>query len=218
MAKDRPLVEMFFSFRSPYAWLGFERLWRVSGELAIDVRYIPVFPPPGSGEPRITADPRQRRYMTEDVERIARAYGYTLRWPGKMDADWMRSHAAAALALREGRGPEFISAAFRARFERGEDLGDDGVLAAAGEEAGLDGAEVVAAADDPKLHEVVQLGFMRAGEAEIVGVPFFVLQGQRYWGNDRLEWLLRAVRQARGEPVPDLKADPLSPPQGSLRG
>jgi 2-hydroxychromene-2-carboxylate isomerase len=212
MTDSKPLVEMFFSFRSPYAWFGFERLWRVSEGLAIDVDYVPVFPPPGVPEPRITADPRHRRYMLEDVERIGRAYGYAIRWPEAMDTDWMRPHAAAAFALQSGSGPEFISAVFRARFEGAADLGEDAVLAAAGEAAGLDGAAVVAAADDPEWHQAVQRGFPRAGGVELLGVPFFVFQGQRYWGNDRLEWLLRAVQQERGEPVPDLKADPFSAP------
>lgn len=212
MTSPSPRVEMFFSFRSPYAWFGFERLWRVSDRLQIDVSYIPVFPPPGSPEPRITADDRHRRYMAEDVERFARAYGFSLRWPEAMDTDWMRPHAASVYALQAGRGPQFISAAFHARFERGEDLGSNPVLATAGEAAGLDGAAVLAAADDPKLHDSVRIGFLRAGEVELFGVPFFVFEGQRYWGNDRLEWLLRAIWQHRGEPVPDLKADPLAAP------
>ena len=45
----------------------------------------------------------------------------------------------------------------------------------------------------------------------IFGVPTFVLDGELFWGNDRLEWLIRRIDQSRGRAVPDLAARPLAP-------
>ena len=50
-----------------------------------------------------------------------------------------------------------------------------------------------------------------AQEDSIFGVPYFVYRGEPFWGNDRIEWLVRAVRIAHGMPVVDLARDLLAP-------
>ena len=46
----------------------------------------------------------------------------------------------------------------------------------------------------------------------VFGVPYFVYRERAYWGNDRLEWLLRDVAERLGRAVPDLRPDPLARP------
>ena len=92
-----------------------------------------------------------------------------------------------------GRGAEFVFAAHVARFERGEDLGAAPALAAVAREVGLDPDACVAAADDPARHAQVWQGMAEAQATGIFGVPTFVLDGELFWGNDRLEWLIRRI-------------------------
>jgi 2-hydroxychromene-2-carboxylate isomerase len=148
----------------------------------------------------------------EDVERIAAAYGLAVRWPGKIDTDWMRPHAACLHAGDAGLLEPFVAAGFRARFQRGLDLGQDEVLEQLAEEAGLEPRALVAACDAPELHARIRAGLARFAQRKLFGVPFFVFQGRRFWGNDRLEWLLRDVCRELGEPVPDLASDPFARP------
>jgi 2-hydroxychromene-2-carboxylate isomerase len=42
-------------------------------------------------------------------------------------------------------------------------------------------------------------------------VPYFVYRGETFWGNDRIDWLVRAIRRAHGMPVVDLSRDVLAP-------
>jgi 2-hydroxychromene-2-carboxylate isomerase len=203
-----PAVTLFYSFRSPYSWLALGRLQRI--ELGADLRYIAVFPPPGM-TPVSTSSPRRLAYTRDDATRIAAAYGYTVRWPEALDTEWVRPHASAYWATEAGRGADFILAAHAARFECGEDLGDASVLASVAREVGLDGDACVAAADDPARHAQVWAGMKEAQTAGIFGVPTFLLDGELFWGNDRLEWLVRRLEQTRGRAVPDLSAQPLAP-------
>jgi len=177
----------------------------------LSVEYIPVFPPKEfPNDP--AALPAKLAYMVHDVARIAHAYGLVFRRPAEVDCDWLRPHAAFLYALDAGRGPAFARELYASRFSRGESLADDATIAACAARVGLDATAVVAAQTDDSLQQRVMFGMMRGVQEDgLFGVPFFVHGGQRFWGNDRLEWLLRNVMTSRGLPVPDLTGSLLGP-------
>jgi len=39
----------------------------------------------------------------------------------------------------------------------------------------------------------------------------FVFRGETFWGNDRIDWLVRAIRKTRGLPVVDLRGNMNAP-------
>ncbi len=205
-------VRFYFSFRSPYAWLAYERFERAMRGLPVTAQQIPVFPPPDyPNDP--AAVPAKLAYIVHDSARIAREYGLpAMNWAGDVDTNWMRPHAAFVHAASAGKGEAFARAAFRARFCEGRNIGEDDTLRDLAKRSGLDPEAVVRAADDPELHRTVGLGFLQAGQDGVFGVPFFVWRDQRFWGNDRIEWLIREIRRAQGAAVFDLAADPLAHP------
>ncbi len=210
---ESEVVRFYFSFRSPYAWLALHRLPEALRGLPVRVESIPVFPPKDfPNDP--AALPAKLSYVFADIERMAEAYGLTVCWPQQVDTDWPRPHAAFLYAEAAGRGWAFASEAFAARFSRGLDVGTDETLAAVAASSGLDAAGVLRAADDPEWQQRVFSG-MQQGLAEgLFGVPIFIYRGERFWGNDRLDWLLRAIRRHRGESVPDLRQNLMAHPHG----
>jgi len=206
-------VKFYFSFRSPYAWLAFHRVQPAFAGLPVQVRRIPVFPPKDfPNDP--AALPSKAAYIGEDVARIAGAYGLRVTRPKSLDTDWMRPHAAYLHAEDNGRGIAFGGAVYAARFSDGQDVGDDDVLRRVARSCDLDPDAVLHACDDPALHERVMQGITEGLQDGIFGVPFFIYRKQKFWGNDRLEWLLRAIAQDAGRAAPDLKADLLQSPYG----
>ena len=59
--------------------------------------------------------------------------------------------------------------------------------------------------------EIPLVGFAHTRDDGAFGVPLFIIRGERFWGNDRLDWLLRAVARSQGREVTDLAAEPLAP-------
>lgn len=217
-------VRFYFSFRSPYAWLAFERLARLGSD-RIAWSFVPTWPRPGPDgqlrDPVAGAD--KRAYTVHDVLRQATALGLAMQPPGDLDCDWARPHAAFLEGEARGKPFDTALALFRARWQRRAALDDDQVLRTAATEAGLDPERFLAAADDPEHRRELDRRLRHARDDGLMGVPFFVLEQpdrsrgrQRFFGNDRIEWLLRAIAQAEGEPVPDLAEDPFAGPwQGS---
>lgn len=210
VAEDE-VVRCYFSFRSPYAWLALHRLPVALQGLPVRVESIPVFPPKDfPNDP--AAVPVKLSYVRADIERTARAYGLTVRWPQQVDTDWPRPHAAFLYAEAAGHGRRFAAEVFAARFSRGLDVGTDEALAAAATASGIDAPGVLRAASDPEWQQRVLSGMLQGLAEGLFGVPIFVYRGERFWGNDRLDWLVRAIRQQHGQPVPDLRRNLMAHP------
>jgi 2-hydroxychromene-2-carboxylate isomerase len=211
MSDPADTIRLYFSFRSPYSWLAFVRIGPALTGLPVALEYLPVFPPPNyPNDP--TAVPNKVKYITHDVARLAEAYGFGFKMPEKVDCEWVRPHAAFLYALDQGKAVPFGRGLFEARFVHGRDVGDDGVMAEVASGHGLDAGALVAAAADAAYQTRVVQGMINGVQQDsIFGVPYFVYRGERFWGNDRIDWLVRAIRRAHGMPVVDLSRDFLQP-------
>jgi len=204
-------IRFYFSFRSPYSWLAFHRIDRAVEGLPVEIRRIPVWPPKNfDNDP--AASPVKLRYLLADVGRMAEAYGLPLRWPKVRETNWVLPHTAYLHAEDRGKGLAFARAVYAARFSEGRDVGDPETLARLAAACGLDSEETLRAARDPALEGRVAAGIMEGAKEGLFGVPFLVYRDQAFWGNDRLEWLVRALRRDAGIRVPDLAADGMAWP------
>ncbi len=201
-------LRVYFSFRSPFSWFAFHRITSSGVFDWNDLDAIPIFPY-GGAQP--TAGRAKSSYIREDVERFATAYGLELNWPQGEDPDWFPSHAVYLWARQQGRAVDYAREAYRTRFSKGRDLGDVAVIQAAAESAGLDGDEAARVAEDADWKERVLAGFAHTRQDGAFGVPMFIYRGERFWGNDRLDWLLREMSRSRGRQASDLGKDPFAP-------
>ena len=191
---DQHVIRFYFSFRSPYAWIATERLESELGDLGVPIERIPIFPTPGLFPNDPSAMPDKVAYLLQDIPRLARHYGLTVRFPSSGDTDWALSHAAFLGAESEGAGQRFMVEVFRKRFSEGLDLGEDAVVADAARTAGLSPDAILAAGHSEALRAEVSEGWCLAAERDrIFGVPSFVYAGKLYWGQDRMHFLRSAI-------------------------
>ena len=205
------IVRFYFSFRSPYSWLAVYRINLIIDELPVNFELIPVFPPKDFNNDT-GLNKNKLRYMREDISRIAAAYGLTVKRTGLKEPDWIRPHAAYLYAADQGKAMEFCLSAHTARFSEGLDLGDDKVIGDIADQCDLNPEQAVNASNDRKYHHRVMQGMSKANEIRLFGVPFFIYKENKYWGNDRIEWLLRDIYADMDKAVPDLSSAPMLRP------
>jgi 2-hydroxychromene-2-carboxylate isomerase len=195
-------IRFYFSFRSPYSWLAAERLEAELGDLAVPIERLPIYPTPELFPHDPAAMPDKIAYMVQDILRLVRERGLTVRFPSPVDPDWSISHAAFLGAERQGSGHRFMLEVFRKRFGEGLDLGEDDVIADAACRAGLDPGAILSAAHSEELRAEAAAGWRLGIERDrIFGVPSFVYAGKLYWGQDRMHFLRSAVvRKSGGAP------------------
>lgn len=179
-------TRLFLDVGSPYAWLAAERAEAVLGR---EVAWEPVllgaiFAARGSGSWSLT-DAREAGIA--EVERRAAAYGLgPVRWPDPWPGNMLLAMRAATAAAERGEARAFLLAALRASFRDGRDLSDAAAVAGAASAAGLDGAELLAAAATPEVKAALRARTEAAIALGVRGVPTVLVGERAFWGEDRL--------------------------------
>ncbi|MDO3686686.1 DsbA family protein [Micromonospora sp. C28ISP2-4] len=197
---------LYFSFRSPRSWLAVRQLTERWPDAPEAVTFVPHWVPDGALRTSLAeADAgfldtpvsrAKHTYLLAGTDRLVRRFGYRMVWPAEVDVDWAGPHLAWLYACEQQRGWQFYQAMVRARWERGENLGDRAVVAAAAAEAGVDPVGANAAATDPAMRALAVAALASAYQDDIFAVPYFVVGRHRFWGLDRLDGFLDAVRTA----------------------
>lgn len=183
-----PRATFYFDLGSPYAYLTAERLSELLGE---PVEWQPVllgalFKLTGRSSWAL-GDYRRRQAGMAEIERRTRTYGLPpMRWPDPWPADYLIAMRATTFAFSVGRGREFALHAFRDAFQNGRDLSVAGNVLDAGEQAGLERAEVEAATRDPQIKQALRAATDAAHERGVIGVPTIAVDDELFWGDDRL--------------------------------
>ena len=184
-----PAATFYFDLGSPYAYL---TAARIDAAIPAPVEWQPVslgalFKLTGRSSWSLGDRARRAAGMAE-VERRARAYGLPpLRWPDPWPGNYLTAMRAAVYAQRVGRLRELAHSAYAAGFQRGQDLSvAANVLAAAGA-AGLDERDVERAVADPEIKLALREATDAAHGLGVRGVPTVAVDGELFWGDDRLE-------------------------------
>jgi 2-hydroxychromene-2-carboxylate isomerase len=183
-----PRVTFYFDLGSPYAYLAGERLATV---LPGPVEWQPILL---GGLFKLTGrsswalgDHRRRQAGMAEIERRTRSYGLpAMRWPDPWPSDYLLAMRAATHAFAIGRGHEFTLQAFRDAFQRGVDLSVAAHVLHSAEAAGLDGDDVRAGTEDPRIKRDLRVATDAAYELGVIGVPTIAIGSELFWGDDRV--------------------------------
>ena len=204
-------MRFYFSFRSPYSWLAMYRINLIREKLPVELQLIPVFPPRDK-EKFMLSNKNKVRYIVKDINRISTAYGLDMKWPEPFDTDWLAVHIAYIYAAEQGKGIPFCLAIYHARFVEGKDVGDEAIMREASITCDLDTDALIEVQSKREYKRKLLKRMESAGDEGVFGVPYFLYGDSAYWGNDRLEWLLREINNNSSLLIPDLASDPFIRP------
>lgn len=199
-----PTLEFFFDLLSPYAYLASTRLDALAQRTGAKVRWRPVFLPgvlQASGNQGPMQLPAKAAHLWVDLGRWVELYGLPPLTPPP------KPFVAGANRLvlvcdREGKGRALAQVLFRRVWAQGEDAGDDRVLAAALAEIEVAPAPALALAGTEAVKAELRENTAQAVARGAYGVPTFFLGEEMFVGNDRLQFVERALTRAPGSPPP----------------
>lgn len=188
-------LEFFFDFACPYAYLASFKLERLATRFGRSVCWKPFQLSAAlhlSGRPHPSEAPAVAAYLRHDCERLARLDERALRWPSRWPFD---SRDAALLyywRAREDAGAArtLAQALFAAAFAEGRDLGEPRELLAVAASAGLDVTLASAALADADSVALLEAATSSALERGVFGSPVVIVDGEAFWGSDRL-WMVK---------------------------
>jgi 2-hydroxychromene-2-carboxylate isomerase len=194
------MIEFWFDFSSAYAYFAATEIDELAARAGRPVRWRPFMLGTAfkaTGATGLSSTPLKRDYARHDWARLARLKGLPFRLPP--------NHPVIALAATrvfywiEEREPTaahaFARDVFRRYYTDGLDTADVGALLPLAAALGFDGAAVRAGVEAPDLKARVRAISEDAVARGIFGSPFFIADGEAFWGHDRMamlaEWLKR---------------------------
>jgi 2-hydroxychromene-2-carboxylate isomerase len=185
-------VEFFFDFNSPYGYIAAHKIDDIAAKHGRTVDWKPfllgaVFKVTGAVPlPQV---PMKGEYAHHDFARSARFHKVTYNPP----ADFPFSPTAASRAVYwaktqdPARARDMGLALYNAALGEGGDISSPDAVAAAAGKAGFDAGAVAEGIQDPAIKEQLKTVTDDAISRSIFGSPFFVVDGEAFWGADRLD-------------------------------
>ena len=193
-------IEFWFSIGSTYTYLSGSRLKEVERKFEVSFSWQPFsvrkimlemdnvpFPP----TKQVKAD-----YMWRDIERRARGYGFEARVPAPYPLkEFDLANRIAVHGMQEGWCSDYVRATYRRWFLEWLEPGSEPNVSESLREIGQDSERILELATGEETVEVYSCQTESAQSKGIFGSPSFIVDGELFWGDDRLEeavrWVLR---------------------------
>jgi len=193
------LVEYYFTPVSPWTYLGHDRFLAIAAAAGAAVEYKPtdygkVFPISG-GLPLAKRAPQRQAYRLFELKRWAGHLGLPLNPHPKffpVSADL----AARVIVAAERAGHDvagLMRAIMRALWVEERNVSDAATLIALADAQEIDGRALLAAADSEAVKAAYEAHTEDAIAAQVFGAPTYIYRGEPFWGQDRLDFLERAL-------------------------
>jgi 2-hydroxychromene-2-carboxylate isomerase len=194
-------LDFYFDFSSPYSYIASEWIEALAARHGRTVRWHAIllgvtFQAAGLKSP--VAHPIKREYSLRDFRRSARFEGVPYMQPEEFPIPTQNA-ARVFWWLNDSQGPgsatAWARAGLRAYFTRGVMLSQPDALQALAAASGLDPQQAAAAWGDPQWKTRLKRANDEALVAGVFGAPFFLVDGEPFWGNDRKPQMERWLAQ-----------------------
>ncbi|QQE86375.1 2-hydroxychromene-2-carboxylate isomerase [Pseudomonas putida] len=192
-------VEFFFDLGSPASYLAWTQLPALCVRHGATLRYRPmllggVFQATGNASPVMI--PAKGRYMFTDLGRFAARYGVPFGLPPGFPINTlalMRGLVGTQLRTPE-RFEALLAALFNGLWAQRRNLGDAAVLEQVLAENGFTAAEFQLLTGDAEVKVALKQATEEAVERGVFGAPTCFVDGQMYFGQDRLDFVADALK------------------------
>lgn len=187
-------IKLYFAYTSPYTYLAMQPAYALERSHRVRVRLIPyginirkVYGPLDNPE----ADRRKVRYLYIDARRIAKERGLVIYPPKKIFSARLAFYGGL-YAEQYDKFHEYSDRVFERFWKQELDVENRDAISAIVAEVGLDSSAFLDYADSDARADL-DACFAEADRDKVFGVPTFIVDGEPFWGEDRIEWVIRKL-------------------------
>jgi len=185
-------IQFYYDFASPYGYMAATKISALAAKHARSVEWKPillgaVFKVTG-GAP-LPSVPLKGDYSRRDMERSARLFKVPFNLPSKFPI--ASQSPARVIHSLESQGAqrqeELTLALYRAYMVDDRDISSPETTADVAASAGLDRQKVLDVIADPVMKEKLKVETETAIARGVFGSPYIIIDGEPFWGFDRLD-------------------------------
>jgi len=198
--KENRGCEYYFSPISPWSYLGHQRLLALAAQHGIKIDMKPIdmaqLYAASGGLPLAKRAPQRQAYRLQELQRWSDYLAMPINvqpafFPVSGDLS-----AKLLIAVQLAHGTEaalnLCTGIMRALWSEQKNIADEATLISLADLAEMDGVALLKSAETASIAAQYQQHTQQAIAANVFGVPWYVFEGQAYWGQDRLDFLERA--------------------------
>lgn len=183
-------IDFYFDFSSPYSYIASEWIDALAARHGRTVNWKAILLGATFQAAELKSPvsyPIKREYSLHDFERSARFAGVPLKNPEKFPIPTQNAARVFWWLADQDRqrAASWARHCLRAYFARGVDLSDAAQLRRLAEEFGVGAETAEAVWNDPLWKQRLKIENDAAIAAGVFGAPFFMVEGEPFWGNDR---------------------------------
>lgn len=193
------VCQYFFTPQSPYAYLGHDRFVRLAKQYGVQIDIKPcdlgrIFGVSG-GLPLAKRAPQRQAYRLVELKRWSEFLQLPMNLQPKFFPVPGDPAAKLIIAARLAHGTDaaltVTGAVMRAVWAEERNIGDLDTLAAIATECGHDGKALVKSSETASVQAEYDRYTDEAIAANVFGAPWYVVEGEGFWGQDRLDFVER---------------------------
>ncbi len=192
-------IDFYFEFSSPYGYIASQLADDFEKRVGRPLRWRPFLLGPVfkiTGQPPLVEIPMKGEYSRHDFLRSARMHKVPYKQPSKFPIGTVA--AMRAFYWLDDRNSvqarALATALYKAYFVDGIDISAPATVIEIARSAGIDATALATALEDPALKERAKKEVDNAIAANVFGSPFFIADGEPFWGVDRMPMLEEWIR------------------------
>lgn len=197
-------LEFFFDCSSPWTYLAFSRIEQVADRHAAEIIWKPILVGgvfnavnPSVYESRTNPVKPKARYMVKDMADWARFYGLRIIWPPTVfPVNSVKAMRGALVALDRGLISPYARRIFEAYWGEDRDISQDSVLGPIARSVGMAEDEFLGLLGNPQYKERLRANTQELIDRGGFGSPTIFVEGDMFFGNDRLVLVEDALLRA----------------------
>jgi 2-hydroxychromene-2-carboxylate isomerase len=185
-------IDFYFDFSSPYGYLASTRIDAIAARHGREVTWRPFVLGAAfklTGQQPLVEQPLRGDYARHDFARSARLLGVPLKLPEPFPFFGLAASRACYWVEDAGQARALAKAVYHAAFGEGRDVTSVVTIVEIAAGLGIEGVEQ--GVEKPETKAKLRTATEEALARGVFGSPFFVVDGEPFWGHDRLEHVER---------------------------
>ncbi|KWR76662.1 2-hydroxychromene-2-carboxylate isomerase [Cupriavidus sp. IDO] len=198
-------IQFLFDFGSPNSYFSHKVIPGIEARAGVKFEYVPVllgglFRLTGNRSPAeaFAGIKNKQEFGRLEIARFVRKHGLSAyRFNPHFPVNTLQIMRGAVAASLDGTFERYVDAVFSAMWEQEKKMDDAAVIEATLNEAGLDGARLLQAINEPKVKEILLANTQSAFERGAFGSPTFFVNDEMFFGKDQLRDVEEEIERVR---------------------
>ena len=185
-------INFYFSIGSTYTYLSVTRILDVEKKHSVKFNWMPFSVRAIMKEMNNIPFPKDKKnkvdYMWRDIERRAEGYGFFAKTPVPYPlSEFDLANKLAILGLKEGWGVDYVRLTYKRWFQEGKEPATEPNISEICNELNIDKGQVISKANAEDIEKEYLANTESARNNKVFGSPSFIVNGEIFWGDDRME-------------------------------